>query len=158
MTSNSIATHRKRLNISQKQLAAVMPEGVTNLAVHFIESGNAMPNVETMRAMCDLFHCQPTDIYEPDDLNIALLKRSTPDEDDQSAAIDITMPKKNGASNRGPGHDGMTEFRVWVKEEEKAIMDSALQRLGYRSSAEWFREQYRFLIRQYQTALQFETR
>ena len=43
-----------------------------------------------------------------------------------------------------------------LKEEEKIVMDSALQRLGYRSAAEWFREQYRYLLRQYQTALTFD--
>lgn len=155
MTSNSIANYRKRLNISQKQLATLMPEGVTNLAVHFIESGNAMPTKETMKAMCETFGCQPTDLYELEDLNLALLHKSEADEVPPEVP-DITAPRRTGSGNRGPGHDGMTEFRVWVKEEEKAVMDSALQRLGYRSSAEWFREQYRYLLRQYQTALTFD--
>lgn len=155
MTNNSIAAYRKRLNISQKQLAERMPEGVTNLAVHFIEAGNAMPNKETMKSMCETFGCQPTDLYEPDDLNLALTHRQ---ETEDQVVVDVTLPKRTGSGNRGPGKEGMTEFRAWMKEEEKAIMESALQRLGYRSSAEWFREQYRYLMRQYQTALSFETR
>ena len=153
MTSNSSATYRKKLNISQKQLATLMPEGVTNLAVHFIESGNAMPTKETMKAMCEAFSCQPTDLYELEDLNLALLQR---DKSDPPEMPETTLPRRTGPSNRGPGHEGMTEFRTWMKEEEKIVMDSALQRLGYRSAAEWFREQYRYLLRQYQTALTFD--
>ena len=37
----------------------------------------------------------------------------------------------------------MTEFRVWVKPEEKAALESAVAKLGYRNTTEWFREVFR---------------
>ena len=40
----------------------------------------------------------------------------------------------------------MTEFRVWVKLEEKEAIEKAVAKLGYRSSAEWFREAQRALL------------
>lgn len=153
MTNNRIPDIRKRLGISQRKLADCLPSYISNVAMSLMETGSVMPNRETMTALCDALGCLPTDIYDELDLNLNTAGRHA---NLEPVEIEITLPKKTGSGNRGSGHDGMTEFRVWVREEEKAVLDSALQRLGYRSSAEWFREQYRFLLRQYQTALTFD--
>lgn len=133
MVSNKIREMRIRAGMSQEDVAQTLPDEVNRVIVSFIEGGKVLPTVESMKGLCDLFACSPTDLYDLEELNLAL-SQNWPD-------VVVQSVKKGGG--RGAGHDGMTEFRVWVKPEEKAALESAISKLGYRNTAEWFREMFR---------------
>lgn len=133
MVSNKIREMRVQAGLSQDDVAESLPKDVNRIIVGFIESGRALPTVESMKGLCDLFICSPTDLYDPGELDLALAE-NYPDI--------VARPAKKGGG-RGAGHEGMTEFRVWVKPEEKAALESAVAKLGYRNTTEWFREAFR---------------
>lgn len=118
MTENNIRSMRVRAGLSQEDVASSLPEGTNRVMVSF------------------LFICSPSDLYLLDDLDLSL--------SEQFPTKCSTSAKTGGG--RGPGHEGMTEFRVWVKLEEKEAIEKAVAKLGYRSSAEWFREAQRALL------------
>lgn len=136
MTENNIRSMRVRAGLSQEDVASSLPEGTNRVMVSFMEAGRTLPTVDGMKALCDLFICSPSDLYLLDDLDLSL--------SEQFPTKCSTSAKADGG--RGPGHEGMTEFRVWVKLEEKEAIEKAVAKLGYRSSAEWFREAQRALL------------
>lgn len=136
MTENNIRSMRVRAGLSQEDVASSLPEGTNRVMVSFMEAGRTLPTVDGMKALCDLFICSPSDLYLLDDLDLSL--------SEQFPTKYSTSAKAGGG--RGPGHEGMTEFRVWVKLEEKEAIEKAVAKLGYRSSAEWFREAQRALL------------
>lgn len=137
MTENNIRSMRVRAGLSQEDVASSLPEGTNRVMVSFMEAGRTLPTVDGMKALCDLFICSPSDLYLLDDLDLSL--------SEQSPTKCSTSTKTSGGG-RGPGHEGMTEFRVWVKPEEKEAIEKAVAKLGYRSGAEWFREAQRALL------------
>lgn len=136
MTENNIRSMRVRAGLSQEDVASSLPEGTNRVMVSFMEAGRTLPTVDGMKALCDLFICSPSDLYLLDDLDLTL--------SEQFPTKCSTSTKTGGG--RGPGHEGMTEFRVWIKPEEKEAIEKAIAKLGYRSSAEWFREAQRALL------------
>lgn len=134
MVPNRIRDMRVQAGLSQEDVADSLPNEVTRVIVSFLECGKVLPTVESMKGLCDLFICSPKDLYDPGELDLALAE-TYPD-------VVARPPAKKGGG-RGAGHEGMTEFRVWVKPEEKAALESAVAKLGYRSTTEWFREVFR---------------
>ena len=134
MVHNRIRDMRVQAGLSQEDVADSLPNEVTLVIVSFLECGKVLPTVESMKGLCDLFICSPTDLYDPGELDLALAE-TYPD-------VVARPPAKKGGG-RGAGHEGMTEFRVWVKPEEKAALESAVAKLGYRNTTEWFREVFR---------------
>lgn len=134
MVPNRIRDMRVQAGLSQEDVAESLPNEVTRVIVSFLEGGKVLPTVESMKGLCDLFICSPTDLYDPGELDLALAE-TYPD-------VVARPPAKKGGG-RGAGHEGMTEFRVWVKPEEKAALESAVAKLGYRNTTEWFREVFR---------------
>lgn len=134
MVHNRIRDMRVQAGLSQEDVADSLPNEVTRVIVSFLECGKVLPTVESMKGLCDLFICSPTDLYDPGELDLALAE-TYPD-------VVARPPAKKGGG-RGAGHEGMTEFRVWVKPEEKAALESAVAKLGYRNTTEWFREVFR---------------
>ena len=134
MVPNRIRDMRVQAGLSQEDVADSLPNEVTRVIVSFLECGKVLPTVESMKGLCDLFICSPTDLYDPGELDLALAE-TYPDV--------IARPPAKKGGGRGAGHEGMTEFRVWVKPEEKAALESAVAKLGYRNTTEWFREVFR---------------
>ena len=134
MVHNRIRDMRVQAGLSQEDVADSLPNEVTRVIVSFLECGKVLPTVESMKGLCDLFICSPTDLDDPGELDLALAE-TYPD-------VVARPPAKKGGG-RGAGHEGMTEFRVWVKPEEKAALESAVAKLGYRNTTEWFREVFR---------------
>lgn len=134
MVPNRIRDMRVQAGLSQEDVADSLPNEVTRAIVSFLECGKVLPTVESMKGLCDLFICSPTDLYDPGELDLALAE-TYPD-------VVARPPAKKGGG-RGAGHEGMTEFRVWVKPEEKAALENAVAKLGYRNTTEWFREVFR---------------
>lgn len=134
MVPNRIRDMRVQAGLSQEDVADSLPNEVTRVIVSFLECGKVLPTVESMKGLCDLFICSPTDLYDPGELDLALAE-TYPD-------VVARPPAKKGGG-RGAGHEGMTEFRVWVKPEEKAALESVVAKLGYRNTTEWFREVFR---------------
>lgn len=122
MVPNRIRDMRVQAGLSQEDVADSLPNEVTRVIVSFLEGGKVLPTVESMKGLCDLFICSPTDLYDPGELDLALAE-TYPD-------VVARPPAKKGGG-RGAGHEGMTEFRVWVKPEEKAALESAVAKLGY---------------------------
>ncbi len=137
MTENNIRSMRVRAGLSQEDVASSLPEGTNRVMVSFMEAGRTLPTVDGMKALCDLFICSPSDLYLLDDLDLSL---------SEQFPTKCSSSTKASGGGRGPGHEGMTEFRVWVKPEEKEAIEKAIAKLGYRSSAEWFREAQRALL------------
>lgn len=137
MTENNIRSMRVRAGLSQEDVASSLPEGTNRVMVSFMEAGRTLPTVDGMKALCDLFICSPSDLYLLDDLDLSL---------SEQFPTKCSTSTKTSGGGRGPGHEGMTEFRVWVKPEEKEAIEKAVAKLGYRSSAEWFREAQRALL------------
>lgn len=117
MVPNRIRDMRVQAGLSQEDVADSLPNEVTRVIVSFLEGGKVLPTVESMKGLCDLFICSPTDLYDPGELDLALAE-TYPD-------VVARPPAKKGGG-RGAGHEGMTEFRVWVKPEEKAALESAV--------------------------------
>lgn len=137
MTENNIRSMRVRAGLSQEDVASSLPEGTNRVMVSFMEAGRILPTVDGMKALCDLFICSPSDLYLLDDIDLSLSKQFP---------TQCSPSTKVSGGGRGPGHEGMTEFRVWVKPEEKEAIEKAVAKLGYRSGAEWFREAQRALL------------
>lgn len=132
---NDIRDRRIQLGLTQGRLAQALPGKVDAIALGFIENGRVLPTVDAMRTLCELFGCEPTDMYAPGDID--LLSSTTP------AAI---PPEPATETGGGRDHAGMTEFRTWLRPSEKTALNTAIAQLGYRNSAEWFREMLRNTI------------
>lgn len=139
MADNSIRVKRIEMNMTQSELASHMPDGVNAMCLSYVENGKLLPTRDGMNALCSLFHCSPTDLYRPEDLN--LLGTVVP-EPETSAEIRVRAKSDSGSRQHGDS----VEFRVWLRPSEKDMLENAVNALGYRSMAEWFREAYRTLI------------
>lgn len=137
--TNSIRTKRLILNLTQSDVAAHMPEGTNAMCVSYIETGKLLPTREGLNALCALFGCLPTDLYELEDLN--LLGATVSEEPEVEAQLKTRSDPANSRQ-----HGDMVEFRTWLKPSEKDQLENAVASLGYRSMAEWFREAFRALI------------
>lgn len=60
--AKNIKTYREINNMYQEELAKKL--GVTDKAVSAWETGKAQPRIGTVAKICEIFHCQITDITE----------------------------------------------------------------------------------------------
>ena len=135
MAENRIRDMRVRAGLTQGEVADRLPDDVNRVVMSFIESGKVLPTASSMRELCEMFRCTPSDLYDPSDLDLMT---------DDPAKTDSEPQKK--PANRGRGHDGMTEFRIWMSPSEKEALEKAVLKLGYRNTTEWFREAFRTLL------------
>lgn len=135
MVENNVRLERQRLSLTQKNLAQLLPNNLSPAAIGFIEKGCLLPTRESLNALCEVFVCEPTCLYLPKDLDLLSVSHC----DDSSSCENASPPP----SRSGRQHDGMTEFRAWLRPSEKAALEEAISQLGYRSSAEWLREMLR---------------
>lgn len=136
---NNIRIKRIEMNMTQAELASHMPDGVNAMCLSYVENGKLLPTRDGMTALCSLFCCSPTDLYRPEELNLLRTVVQTPE-----APAEIRVRTKSESGSRQHGES--VEFRVWLRPSEKDMLERAVNSLGYRSMAEWFREAYRTLI------------
>ena len=166
MVKNNIRVMLAEREMSAAALSDLLPEEVNPVCVSFLMKGRVLPTPETMQVMCDTFNCAATDLYHPKDLSLQCIRPACEQVKSETVAIKVNAPdltraaaaKKEldkvgyvdiPAAIRNKGHDGMEQVRIWMSTEEKAALFKAVQRMGYQSVAEWFREQYRQLLRDY---------
>jgi DNA-binding XRE family transcriptional regulator len=147
MVQNKIRVKCAEAGISQGNLAGQMPDDVNAVAMSFLVAGKVLPTRDGMKKMCDVFSCSPIDIYEPEDIDLlGLANDGKADETDE-----VEEPKDHlfARPDEKSGHKGMTRFYTWLKPSEKEQLAKAVEALGYRNCAEWFREAYRSAIDRY---------
>lgn len=127
---NGIARRRKQLKIPARQVAEQM-DGISLPIFSTIENGRVMPKKSDLKVMCSVLRCEPTDLYEADQLSLA--EESTP------LGTKAGMPP----ASTGRDHPGQVEFRTWLRMTERQTLRDTVKALGYRNEAEWFREMYR---------------
>lgn len=159
MVHNRIKVMRAETDISATTLAGKMPKGVDKIVMSYIENGRVLPTRDGLEAMCDVFGCIPTDIYNADDIDLLAVKRKAESEqplkpgtvkvravlsgENPRELIIQSSPKDLGK------HEGMEQLRVWMNAEEKAALFKVVEGLGYHSVAEWLREMYRVTLHKY---------
>lgn len=146
MTNNTIRVERIKLGLSQGKLAEQLPDDLDAVTVGFIEKGRVLPTRDTMEALCEIFSCIPTDLYEPEDIDLLSSRKPIDDIEEEEPPAPDQSPVRQRS---GRGHDGMTEFRTWLRPNEKETLEEAVDALGYRSLSEWFREVYRNTVCRY---------
>lgn len=146
MTNNTIRVERLKLGLSQGKLAEQLPDDLDAVAVGFIEKGRVLPTRDTMEALCEIFNCTPTDLYAPEDIDLLSGRKPIDDVEAEEPPAPDQPPVRQRS---GRGHDGMTEFRTWLRPNEKEALEEAVDALGYRSLSEWFREVYRNTVCRY---------
>lgn len=135
MTKNNIRFKIEEKGITQAELASQMPDDVGRVGMSFIVTGKVLPTKDGLEYLCGVFDCQPSDLYEPDDINLLAIGED---------AIEETVRLDPGSvSKSGRQHDGMCELRAWLRPYEKENLANAVAELGYRSIAEWLREMIR---------------
>ena len=163
MVQNNIRVKLAEHEMSGAALAELLPEEVNPVCVSFLIKGRVLPTPETMQVMCDTFKCAATDLYKPKDLTLKTIRPSSeqvPLKSITAKAPDLkaAAAAKEGLEKAGfipealrgaDRHEGMEQLRIGMKAEEKAALFKAVQRMGYPSVAEWFREKYRELLREY---------
>lgn len=133
MTHNRIRERLLELHMSQADIAAKMPDDVGRVGLSFIATGKVLPTKDGMKVLCDALDCGVSDLYDVKDIDIAA---SCEFEFDEVNCISDTSVTRRSSHQ----HDGMTEFRCWIRPYEKDALEKAVDELGYRSLAEWFRE------------------
>lgn len=135
MTKNCIRSRLEESGITQIEAAACLPDDVGRVGMSFIVTGKVLPTKSSLEALCGMFDCTPSDLYDPDDINLLAIGAD---------AIEETVRFDPGnVSRSGRQHDGMTELRAWLRPYEKEALANAVDELGYRSIAEWLREMIR---------------
>ena len=137
MTRNNIRAKLDEHGFTQIEAAKQMPDNVDRVGMSFIVTGKVLPTRGGLEALCSLLDCTPTDLYDPDDIDL-LGVGSSGDDIDESVRLDLNVTPKSGRQ-----HDGMCELRAWLRPSEKEALANAVTDLGYRSVAEWLREMIR---------------
>lgn len=127
---------REKANLTQTQLGELLPGCPNKVIISMIETGRVMPDRETMESMCEALSCTPFDLFAASDLDLTL----SAERDEEEADTD----QVGGDLKRK--HAGKSSFRCWLDANEKTALVNACKLLGYRSTAEWFREAMRTLL------------
>lgn len=135
MTKNRIRERLEESCITQAEIASKMPDGVGKVGMSFIATGKVLPTKDGLEALCTMLDCSPTDLYDPEDIDLLSVGSDAMDE---SVRFDPGSISKTGRQ-----HDGMCELRAWLRPYEKESLANAVADLGYRSIAEWLREMIR---------------
>lgn len=171
MVKNGIRVMLAKRETSAAALSAKIPD-MNKVCMSFIVNGAALPTREGMQAMCRELGCKATDLYEEAELNLnvtgeteqrpltqepaqaesAEKRRIKIGEDSKTVTIPLNSleaPVRQRVEKRKDGHEGQERMFFWLEPEEKKGLETALAGLGYRSSAEWFREMMRIAMKQY---------
>lgn len=132
MESNEIRMMLWKRGIKQADVIRELPD-VNAVQFSAIVAGNVMPTRADLAVICKKLECKPTDLYSPEALRLG------GDEEIAQAAPVARIRRERD----GERHEGQERFRVWMEAEEKAALVDACKVLGYKSTAEWFREMYR---------------
>ncbi len=132
MVENNIRATLWKQGAKQADLVRELPD-VNAVQFSAIVAGNVLPTKGDLRVICGKLNCQPTDLYDRDELILFEVSAAEPL---QEAEAHLRLSEKED-------HAGMERFRVWMKPEEKEALIRACAILGYTSTSEWFREAYR---------------
>ena len=134
MVKNKIRSERERMGLTQQQLAKKLgDENASTLSM--LETGKVLPTKPYLKLMCQALDREPSDLYSLSDLTLIDESGTTTSD----ARISSTV-------SRDKNHEGLVEFRVWLKPALKKKIEKAASYLEYNSLTEWFRECYRDLI------------
>lgn len=136
MVKNNIRSELWRKGVKQADVVRKI-EDVNAVQFSAIVGGNVLPTKDSMKVICDVLECKPTDLYDRDEL---ILIEEEPKVYPLHEA-DVHFSRKPEIVKED--HDGMERFRVWMRPEEKEALINACAVLGYRNTSEWFREMYR---------------
>lgn len=124
-TKNRIRVLLADNDTTAKELVESLPD-VDRTSMSYIEQGRVLPTRATLKGMCDTLHCKPSDLYDPNDIDLAGTVK-TP------ATVRI---------NSG-GHDDMERVYIWYPKGGKEALFEVIKQLDYPSVAEWFRDMAR---------------
>lgn len=152
MVRNHIRARLADAEVHAKELAQQMPDNLTAVAMTYIVNGKVLPTKDGLQAMCATLQCAPEDLYELNDLDLLCeYRKLVPDSSELDVFVlptdqpkSIPTPKRNSRN-----HEGMEEFRSWMKPEEKAALKKCVTALGYRSMSEWLRDMVKQTIKRY---------
>ncbi len=113
-----IRKYRAERQMSQTQLSDALPGAPGKTILSLIENGHVLPTKETMDAICKVFDCQPTDLFNASDLSF--------------------LPSDGGGLTNG--------YKVMTVTVTPGIED-ALKELGYTDIQEWLNEARRSLLK-----------
>lgn len=132
MEENKIRMRLWEKGIKQADVIRELPD-VNAVQFSAIVAGNVMPTRGDLAVICEKLDCKPTDLYSPEALRLG------GDEKVAQAAPVVRLRREDGREKK----EGQERFRVWMEAKEKAALIDACKVLGYKSTAEWFREMYR---------------
>ena len=134
MVKNKIRAQRELMGLTQQQLAKKLgDENASTLSM--LETGKVLPTGPYLKLICQALDREPSDLYSLSDLTLI--------DEPGTAASDARI---SSTVSRDKNHDGLVEFRVWLKPAIKEKIEKAASYLEYNSLTEWFRECYRDLI------------
>lgn len=134
MVKNKIRAQRELMGLTQQQLAKKLgDENASTLSM--LETGKVLPTRPYLKLICQALDREPSDLYSLSDLTLI--------DEPGTAASDARI---SSTVSRDKNHDGLVEFRVWLKPAIKEKIERAASYLEYNSLSEWFRECYRDLI------------
>ena len=126
MVSNRIRTLLSDRKMSAKKLSDELTD--CNAAIlSYIINGRALPTAASLKEMCELLGCAPTDLYDSKDVDLlSVFEKWRTD----VACLDSEVGK-------------------WFDPEESAALRKALAALGYSCVGEWIREMWRSTLLKY---------
>lgn len=124
---NRLREVRTKSGLSQVEVSK--RTGLSPAVLSYIENGQVLPTMENIEALCSLFSCSPTDIFDLSQF--------------RSADADGVPRKATGTRKADE------RFYVHIGAEEKDELFRAIRFLGFQSSSEWFREMMRKTVNQY---------
>lgn len=136
MVKNNIRSELWRKGIKQADVVREI-EDVNAVQFSAIVAGNVLPTKDSMKVICDMLECTPTDLYDRDELIL------TGDEPKVYPLHEADVHFSRKPEIVKEDHEGMERFRVWMRPDEKEALINACAVLGYRNTSEWFREMYR---------------
>lgn len=136
MVNNRIRSLREKAGLTQNQLVKKMDiPGDTTTTLSLLETGKVLPTKPYLESLCKALDKVPSELYSLDDLKLVELEKG-----------DTYDARMSSSTSHDKSHDGLIEFRVWLKPDQKQKIEKAISYLGYTSLTEWFRESYRDLI------------
>lgn len=167
MVSNKIKSQRAEAGITAASLAAQMPDEINKVGMSIIESGKALPTRCNLQKICEVLNCDPTDLYDVEDLDLLAVGRGDDDPADlypkapEPMEMTVSVDRSGGtpkiriavesSSDNAGQEDVKEQFRVWMPAREKQALWAVVKGLGYSSLAEWFREMCRNTLERYIT-------
>lgn len=132
MVNNNIKAMLASRKMTAAELASRLPDENNSVVMSMIASGKTMPTKRVLDKMCEVLNCSPTDLYATSDLHL--------EGDAESSGYDHSWSSQS---------DGREQIRVWMPPVERESLERAVEGLGYRSIAEWFREMQRNTVQKY---------